>query len=164
MATITRFKGGAELQKALNQLPAKLERNVMRSALRQGANVIRDEARSNVPVKTGALKKSIKVSTRARRGQVTATLKAGGKDAFYAHMVEYGTAPHDIAVKSKKVLVFEDGGKATRARHPGISPKPFMRPAVDDKADEAVQAVANQVRKTLSTKHGINVPLPDSDD
>ena len=161
---ITRFKGGKELQAALNQLPAKIERNVMRSALRQGANVIRNDARQNAPVDDGDLKKSIKVSTRARGGKVTATLRAGDKKVFYAHFIEYGTKPHDIAAKNKKVLVFEDGGKATRAKHPGVTAKPFMRPALDDKSDEAVQAVANQIRKVLSTKHGVDVPIPDIDD
>lgn len=157
---ITRFKGGKELQDALNQLPAKIERNVMRSALRQGANVIRNQARQNVPVEDGDLKKSIKVSTRARGGKTTATLRAGDKRAFYAHMIEFGVAPHGVKKGAKrKSGKYQDGKK-----HPGFSAKPFMRPAVDDKADEAVQAVANQVRKTLSTKHGINVPLPDSDD
>lgn len=164
MASITRFKGGAELQRALNELPVKLERNVMRSALRAGAVVLRNEARKNVPEETGALKKSIKVSTRARKGVVTATLKAGDEKAFYAHMLEYGTAPHDIAPKSKKALTLEDGGVVKHAKHPGIAPRPFMRPALDEKTDEAVQAVTDKIRTTLATKHGINVPQPAPDD
>lgn len=157
---ITRFKGGKELQEALNQLPAKLEQNVMRSALRQGANAILNQARQNVPVEDGDLKKSFKVSTRARGGKATATLRAGDEKAFYAHMIEFGVAPHGVKKGAKrKSGKYQDGKK-----HPGFSAKPFMRPALDDRSDEAIAAIAAQIRKVLSTKHGIDVPIPDTDD
>lgn len=157
---ITRFKGGKELQEALNQLPAKIERNVMRSALRQGANVIRNQARQNVPVDDGDLKKSIKVSTRARGGKATATLRAGDEKAFYAHFIEYGVKPHGV----KKGADLSRGKLQDGKKHPGFPAKPFMRNALDDKSDEAIAAVAAQIRKVLSTKHGIDVPIPDTDD
>jgi HK97 gp10 family phage protein len=164
---ITRFKGGKELQEALNQLPAKIERNVMRSALRQGANVILNQARQNVPVDDSDLKKSINVSTRARGGKATATLRAGDEKAFYAHFIEYGVKPHKIKARRRKTLAFEvDDGMAfpKTVNHPGARAQPFMRNALDDKSDEAIAAVAAQIRKVLSTKHGIDVPIPDTDD
>jgi len=42
--------------------------------------------------------------------------------------------------------------------HPGIRPKPFMRPAVDEKFDTAINAVAEYLRKRIPkemTKAGI---------
>lgn len=180
--TLTKFKGGKELQDLLNTLPAKMERNVMRSALRAGAAVIRDAARENINDDTGALSKSVRVSTRARRGEVTATVKAGNKKAFYAHMVEFGTAPHLIEARDedrptrktrkgeKKVsigtmnrmikqgsLKIGENFIGPVVMHPGAAPKPFMRPAIDQKQDEAVRAVGEQIRKRL-TKAGINAP------
>lgn len=181
-ATLTKFKGGKELQNMLNTLPAKIERNIMRSALRAGAAVIRDAARENINDDTGALSKSVRVSTRARRGEVTATVKAGNKKAFYAHMVEFGTAPHLIEVRDedrptrktrkgeKKVsigtmnrmikqgsLKIGENFIGPVVMHPGAAQKPFMRPAIDQKQDEAVRAVGEQIRKRLN-KAGINAP------
>lgn len=187
MATITKFKGGKELQDYLNKLPAKIERNVMRSALLQGANVIKEAAKAelvkNGSVVSGDLSKSIRASTRSRRGQVTATLKAGDEKAFYAHMVEFGTAPHWISVdmaarpsrmtrRGKKAFSVSTLNNMSKAgslvigknfvgqsvEHHGAKAKPFMRPALDANVDEAILAVGEQIRKVLSTKHGIDAP------
>ncbi|MTV59152.1 hypothetical protein GM547_13990, partial [Streptococcus pneumoniae] len=49
------IKGGAELNKFLQQLPAKIEQSVLRGALRAGANVVMAEAKANVPVDSGQL-------------------------------------------------------------------------------------------------------------
>lgn len=180
--TLTRFKGGKELQDMLNTLPAKLERNIMRSALRAGAAVIRDAAREKIDDDTGELAKSVRVSTRAKRGEVSATVKAGNKKAFYAHMVEFGTAPHLVEVrdedrptrKTRKGEKSVSIGTMNRmikrgslqigenfvgpaVMHPGAKPKPFMRPAIDEKQSEAIRAVGEQIRKRL-TKEGLNAP------
>ena len=53
------IKGMAELKRALEQLPAKLEANVMRGAMRAGAKVIADAAKDNVHTVSGALAASI---------------------------------------------------------------------------------------------------------
>ena len=153
---LTRLRGGRELQQMLNSLPAKLEKNIMRSALRAGARVIADEAKANVPVDNGDLKRSIKVSTRGKRGKVEARVRAGGKGVFYAHMVEFGTAAHVIKGKNGKRLFF-NGVFAESINHPRARAKPFMRPALDGRANEAIRAVGEQIRKRL-TKHGINTP------
>ena len=50
-----KVKGLAELQAALDGLPAKIEANIMRGALRAGANVIRAEAKGTVARHSGAL-------------------------------------------------------------------------------------------------------------
>ena len=157
MATsLTKFKGGKELQDMLNTLPAKIERNIMRSALRQGANIIRDAARANINDRTGALGKSVRVKTGARRGEVKATIEAGSKEAYYAHMVEFGTQAHEIKAAEGSALNVA-GKPVAKVDHPGAAPHPFMRPAIDEKQGEAIRAVGEQIRKRL-TKEGINTP------
>ena len=146
-------KGLAELQKLLDTLPAKMEANVMRSALRAGANVVLEEAKANVAVKSGLLRDGLKVSTRSRRGVVSASVKATGKHAYVAKWVEYGTAAHRIIPKEAKSLFF-GGIFAEGIDHPGASAKPFMRPALDTRAQDAIVAVGNQIKKRL-TKAGI---------
>ena len=147
-------KGLSELQAFLDQLPAKIEANIMRSAMRAGANVILKEARANVPEKTGLLRAGLKVSTRSRRGVVTATIRAGGKHAYIGKFVEYGTAAHFIKPKKAKSL-FIAGIMRNGVDHPGAAPKPFMRPALDSQAGAALEAVGEAIKKRL-TKQGLD--------
>ena len=170
MTDLINVKGLKELDQFLAELPTKIQRNVMRGALRAGANVIKKEAQANAPVGApsaegkrlyggyrGALRDSIRVSTRAKGGRISATVKAGGKnkktgaDVFYAHMIEFGTAPHTIKGPIKL------GGKWVKnVDHPGAPAQPFMRPALDGRAQEAVIRAAEYMKKRLATKHGLN--------
>ena len=147
-------RGLLDLQKFLDTLPAKLEANVMRGALRAGANVIRTQAKANVPVKSGLLRAGLKITTRSRRGVVTASVKAGGKHGFIAPWIEFGTAAHKIA--SKKGWLSFGGIFAKSVDHPGAKPHPFMRPALDSEANRAIVAAAEYMKKRLATKHGLD--------
>lgn len=143
MANETRVEGLGELQAILEALPRNLQKNAMRRTLNRGAGVIREAARQLVPVKTGALLKSIRVSTGTlRNGQTYARIRAGGGKAFYAHMVEFGTAAHKITAKDGALLI-AGGHPVTEVEHPGAAPFPFMRFAVDMAASEAVDTVAD---------------------
>lgn len=156
-------KGFSDLQKFLDTLAPRVEQNIMRGALRAGAKPILEAAKSAAPVGepsetnrrryklyAGALRDSIRISGRIdkRNGKVTASVKAGGKtksgaDVFYAHMVEFGTRPHALS----------KGGEVT---HPGTAPRPFMRPAIDSQAQNAILAAGEYIKKRLSTKHGLD--------
>lgn len=147
-------KGFNELQKFLDELPAKMEANIMRAAMRAGANVILQQARANVPAKTGLLRAGLRVYTSRRRGVVKANVRAGGKHAYIGKFVEYGTAAHLIKPKTAKSL-FIAGLMRDGAQHPGAAPKPFMRPALDTAANAALEAVAEAIKKRLN-KQGLN--------
>lgn len=159
MAELTNVKGLSELQAILSALPVKLEKNIMRSALRQGANVVMKKARENVSavgaIDSGLMRKGIKVSTRAKGGTVTASVRATGKHAYIATWIEYGVKPHSI----KKGAKVKSGKYPSNNPHPGFAPKPFLRPALDTEMQAAVIAVGNTIKKVLATKHGIDTPL-----
>lgn len=150
MSGTVEVKGLADLHKALQELPANIERNVLRGALRSGGQIIRDEAQRLVPVDKGDLRNSIRVSMRVRSkaGWVNANIKAGDKKAWYAHLLEFGTARHWIKPKNRKSL-FLAGLFREVVDHPGAKPKPFMRPAFDGKARAAIQAMADYIRARL---------------
>lgn len=150
----THVKGLSELQAFLDQLPAKMEANIMRAALRAGAKVVQAEVQASAPVRTGLLKAGIKIGTNSRRGRVTAKINVSGKHAFVANWVEYGTAAHFIKPKRAKSLFFA-GLMRDGVDHPGARPKPFMRPALDTKAQEALLAVGEAIKKRL-TKQGLD--------
>jgi HK97 gp10 family phage protein len=149
MVSELHVSGLSELDKLLKELPAKVERNILRGAMRAGAKVFEGRAKQLVPVRSGQLRDSIKVSTRSKRGRVSATVRAGGKKAFYAHMVEFGTARHFIKPRKRKSLFFAGLAREV-VDHPGSAPKPFMRPALDGGQAEAVNAAADYIRKRLA--------------
>ena len=138
-----KIKGFAELQKALDELPAKLEKNIMRGALRAGAKVFQAGAQRRVPVRSGKLRDSIRVSTRVVNGKIMATITAGGSKKgapFYAHLIEFGAKAHVITASKAKALHF-GGGLHEKVHHPGARKAPFMRPTLDADAPAAVLAV-----------------------
>ena len=156
MDSTIQISGLDQLSSLLGQLPAKMEANILRGALRAGMNVIRDEARRYVPVDSGELRKSIRVSARIKGGKVYATLKAGNREAFYAHMIEFG---HFVRNPGEALK----GGRRSRAaqramlRASGaqfVSARPFLRPALDSKSSESVVAVADYIRGRLE-KEGL---------
>lgn len=165
MAELTYISGLKELNELLQQLPANIEKNVMRGAVRAGSVVFMDKAKENAPVQDGDLKKSIKVKTRSKRGKVSATVQAGDKKAFYAHMVEFGTAsyyegsgnkskkqPYKINSKSGKNSLKYGNVYAKSVTHKGNRPQPFMRTALDAGQVDAIQAVADYILNRLPTE------------
>lgn len=179
--------GGRELEQLLQTLPVKMEKNIMRSALRAGGAVLRDKARQFVPQEDGDLLRSIRITSRVRKGQVQIGVKAGNAQVYYAGMVEYGTRPHYVAVSdidrgpgrgrgrrgtegrretlasirtvNKRVLQIGANFVGPSVHHPGSRAHPFMRPAVDAGFRPAVAAVQTQIRKLLN-KNGIRTPAP----
>lgn len=163
--------GLADLNKALQELPGKIEANIMRGALRAGQSVIMREVKSRVPTDSGDLKNSVKIRFKGksmRHGWLRMHLSAGDKKAFYAHMIEFGTGSYyegsgrtvggPYKIKPKKGKAINAGGAIRpEITHPGIKPQPFMRPGFDAANANAVQAVADYIKKRLPkevAKHG----------
>ena len=161
MAKNIHINGAEALAKALSLLPVNIERNIMRGALRAGAKVIFDDAKQNAPVQDGDLKQSLRVSTNRKKGEVSASVKAGNKKAWYYHFVEFGTQPHMIKAKNAKYLRFmaKDGTsiKTKQVNHTGAIEKPFMRPALDKKNAEAIVKAGDYIRVRLE-KEGMSAP------
>jgi HK97 gp10 family phage protein len=135
-------KGLRELEIALRELPAEVERTVLRQALAAGARVVRDEARARVPVRAEASLKGYKIRrsgflgqwARATKGRlpgflrasiVSRVVRAGGGlvakvgwtgDAFYGMFLEFGTSR--------------------------IAARPFLRPAFEAVKARAVAEIA----------------------
>lgn len=109
------ISGAKEMEKLLTELGPEVARRVGQTAVRAGAMVIVEEAKRLVPVRTGELRASItavSVKTNEEK-QVTAEIGFLKPTSRRAHLTEFGTA--------------------TQAAHP------FMRPAMDAKAGEALE-------------------------
>ena len=163
MADTLQITGLAELKKQLEALPAKIEGNVMRGAMRAGLKVILDGARAEAPKRTGALAKSLRIRQdrkSAKFGWVRMSVAVGNAVAWYPHLVEYGTAsyytgsgrsvgaPYEIRPVGKKSLFFA-GLARDLTVHPGIRPQPFMRPAFDKYSQPAMDAVVQYLQTRI---------------
>lgn len=178
----TNVKGLKELQAALDKLPAKLEANIMRGAMRAGIKemvaAVKEEAPEGPPSATGAkryggrrglLKASVRgsVKLRSKSGKLTGVVRSGGKVkgggvAYYVHMVNKGTKPH--VIKAKKGSALPIGGGVALVNHPGAKANQFAQRGMDRGQGRALNAIANYVRARLRNKHGIDVPAPTDPD
>jgi len=107
-----KISGIAEIQKKFEALTPKLQKKLLRSAMTKGARLIARAAKANVPVRTGTLRASIRVT--GLKGGKAAGLgaRAGGKAAPvgksvkaitpYAHIVEKKYKPYLAPAKEAK--------------------------------------------------------------
>jgi HK97 gp10 family phage protein len=115
-----------KLNRKLALLPI-VARKRIREAMQQGANEIVAMMKSLVAVDSGDLRDSIGwtwgkapkysqrvASLKSSDGDLTLTIYAGNTKVRYAHLVEFGAAPH-IA-----------GGMFEGAMHPGAPAQPFF--------------------------------------
>jgi HK97 gp10 family phage protein len=89
--------GLTELVSALKQLPERVEKKVVSFALREAAKPLLKAARKLVPVKSGLLKKSIKIRAFKKKRPGIVGFSVGGSivnfpqgEAFYGFWQEYG--------------------------------------------------------------------------
>ncbi len=148
-------KGLAELQKFLDQLPIKMEKNIMRGAMRAGMKVVQPRAQSRIRSQSGKLAAGLKIKTRALGKMVMSRLVATGPHAFIAKFIEFGTAAHIIKGRNGGWLQLFGGIIRKSVDHPGARANPFFRPALDESKGAALLAIGEYVKKRL-TKQGID--------
>jgi len=93
--TVTGLK---EVQEKLYSYSRKVGDKVILASLRKGAAVVRKEIQSNVPVKTGKLKRAFAISrSRIHRGRIPGsmigiylTIRKGKNGAFYGRFLNDG--------------------------------------------------------------------------
>ena len=134
--------GVKEMEAVFFALPERMQKNVLSSAVRGGASIIKKAAKSNLQangsVRTGLLFKSINIRVKrysrsgiiyaavgARRDVVGTTIDGRRiVPANYIHFVEFGT-------------------RKSRA-------KPFLRPAVDNNRSDVFSEITHRARKGLA--------------
>ena len=97
MAKAVEILGLDGVEKIFKIIGPKAARRVMKGATSDVARMIRTEAKQNVPVRSGTLKKAIKVKPRrgkpgeSRTSVFVETGRKAKNDGFYWHMIERGT-------------------------------------------------------------------------
>ena len=121
------IEGLPELKKAFSAASDKARRGGLREAVKKAIRPILREAKARVPVRTGLTKKAlgstVSVTNTKATGAVGVRRRSKGRRGSLVHLIEKGTA-------------------RTRAQ-------PFLRPAIDAAADEAVKVFGASIKEGL---------------
>ncbi|WP_421580091.1 HK97-gp10 family putative phage morphogenesis protein [Shinella sp. M31] len=149
------LEGWQRLQRRLRAIPEAV-RQQTQSALVAAANDIANTMKALAPEDDGDLKDSIEVTPggqatppHSQPGGATvvpenaAMITAGNSKVRYAHLVEFGAAPH-VA-----------GGKFEGAQHPGAPAQPFFFPGYRITKKKAARKIKRAMTKAIKgTKRG----------
>jgi len=143
-------EGGEKLAKMFAHLKGEVRKNIAKKALKAAVKPVIAAAKARVPKRYGALRQSIGSIEKKYPSNVVVTvvgprrghksklrdkLSAKGikvEPANYAHLVEFGTKPHNIEVTRARMNAFGFISRVKHTiKHSGAKPKPFMRPAWD---------------------------------
>lgn len=176
-------KGLRELDGYLAALPMNLQKGAYRAGLTAAAAVIRDEAKLRAPRRTGRMAQAIRTGSPRQNqdGSFSISVRlTGNNHAFLGLFHEYGVSAHFIAATGKGqgrvavrkaveagekiggVMKIGDKFVSGVVSHPGHAAHPFMRPALDAKANEAVQAFAARIRAYIEGKTGFIAPVAEA--
>jgi HK97 gp10 family phage protein len=152
-----KVKNADAIAKALAQFPLRVQQNAAKRAVRQGVNLLRDEARQSVRKHTGKLAASIKTTVNTQGNLTVGKVRLRGDHAYLGRFIEYGVAAHFISAGAKPDgegdrEAMKIGGKFVTGQilHPGFSPRPFMRPTLASKGSEAADAVRASIASWLA--------------
>ena len=151
------LKGVKELTRLLDQLPTvAMKKTVLRNALKKAGSPIAEAARANVPVVTGGLRDSIKVSPSLkpsqRKGQDRSVVTVYvGSSSPVAHLVEFGTVERTL----DEPRLVKLGGRWARITTTGfVSPNPFLRRAWHAMKMPALGIFADEMKNELYKSAG----------
>ncbi len=161
-------RGGAAVRRYIAQLPAELERTVLRGAARAGGKVLVDGAKERSI--SSDVDDAIVMKRKSEPGRITVTITVEkGWARSVANWLEYGTDAHFISVAKedrggksvarinstdKRSMII--GGKfvGDTVFHPGAKPHPFLRTTLDIDGPKAV-AEAQKFINAHVTRSGI---------
>lgn len=144
------IEGATKLRKKLFALGPRIAKKVLRESIRPAAKLIQADAKSNVAVDTGALRKSIKVRALKRsRSRVGMTVTTNSTDnmfkgkTFYGGFLEYG---HRHGKRTNEIKRAQKKKAPAADLRPLVPARPFMKPAFDSNRDRAGQMIIANIR------------------
>lgn len=136
-------RGTRELRAAIDKIGDEFERE-LEAAVRSGALIVQNNAKSRAPYRTGNLRRSIHMETTERsREHVQVEV---GTDLEYAAIHEFGGV---ITPKKAKALHFFIGAKAIFTRAVHMPARPYLRPALDENKAKIITEVREALRAVL---------------
>lgn len=157
-----KVEGYKQAKKILDELPNTMQKRMLSVALRGAARPMLQSAKGKVPVRSGRLKKILKIvrfrDRNAPRSEVAVavkpvferTKKKGAINEYYGKFIHEGTA--DVRKSRKgKMLVFEnrEGEKVFVKSVKGIKPTPFLEQAYAENSERTVVTFGDELAKAV---------------
>lgn len=117
-----KLMGEKKLLEKLRQL-GEAAADALEEAAEAGADIVLEDAKARVPVRTGTLKESLTKETTEKTAGRAVVSVGPGKEGFYGRFVELGTSK--------------------------TAPRPFLRPALDKNRRGVKAAVGDRVKAAL---------------
>jgi len=118
--------GVDEILNKLQQMGANISR-LENKALRNAAEPVLEDAKANVPVRTGKLKKGLKITNVKKKEGIKYILvgvdRGDNSEIFYSKFIEFGTSK--------------------------MSARPFLQPAYEKNKDNIQKTIANTLKEGL---------------
>ena len=155
--------GYQQAKDILDDLPRTMQKTMLRSALKSSAKPFVQGARNRVPVRSGELKRQIKVvSFRDKSAPKTEvdvavkpvfskTKKKGIANQYYGKFIHEGTRDPRYPRKKGGVLVFTTAsGEKVFARHvKGLQPRPFIEESYKENQEKVVAGFGDNLAASV---------------
>lgn len=145
MTTITvKLEGDRALLAKLERLGISVQ-DVLEAAVGAAAEIVRDDARTRAPAP------HIEQETTKRTRRMVEVDVGPDDEHWYYRFIESGAAAHGI---SGSPLVFMgDSGMVytTQVSHPGLTARPFLRPAFDSQSGEATDEMGKHWKRAVES-------------
>lgn len=159
MASDIEVEGLGELKRDLSKIYDNLNKRGLVKFMRPGAQKFRKAILQRVPVRSGALKRSLKVRVgKGKKDDPKATIYVSfsGKTAknregkmvrpFYGYFLENGTV---VGQKNRKHRRSTIEQRLARGGRIGIQPRPFVWPAFEATYQQAADVILSNIEKSL---------------
>ena len=165
-----KVEGYKQAKEILDGLPNNMQKSILVAALRRSVKPMLTSARNKVPVKSGKLKKQLRIvrhkDRNASRTEVAVAVKpvfdkskkSGAVNQYYGKFIHEGTVDPRVSKKGK-MLVFENqqGEKVFVRSVKGIQATPYLEMAYSETGertvtvfgDELAEAVGRYVQKNF---------------
>jgi len=145
-----KVEGLKELNAQLKRLTGRKAKNILRAGTRAAAAQYKKEILKRLPSRH---KKKIDIQSSRRESTQTRHVFNVGVLAKHWQLVflEYGTKPHDITPKRKKILISTHGDNfvSKKVSHPGVKKLAFMRRSFQQ-SKNAEKAFIKRVKQRIN--------------
>lgn len=157
-----KVEGYVEAKQILDQLPNAMQKRMLLAALRGSAKPMLQSARSKVPVRSGKLKKQLRIvrfkDRQASKSEVSiavkpvfeVTKKKGAINQYYGKFIHEGTQDPRTSKKGK-LLVFDNerGEKVFTRSVKGIKSTPFLEQAYTENNERTVALFGSELAAAI---------------
>lgn len=143
-----------QLTRMLRKLPEDV-RSDLTEGYKEAAEELRFEIMSRAPQDTGDMAASvgIRMGPKGKWVQVGPGLAGPRKSRTWhqlkAKWIEFGTAPHKIKAKIRKVLGTDTDIFGKEVMNPGMPPRPFLKPALEAARPHIRERLREVVKQTV---------------